>query len=167
MNALAVISAARHAGVAVETTIEALAQFKNVKRRMEVKGTINGITVYDDFAHHPTAIETTVAGLRHKVGQARIIAVLEPRSNTMKLGVMKDALPASLKEADYVFCYGANLGWDAAEALKPIADKAQTFDDLSKMVKAIAEAVKTGDQILVMSNGGFGGVHQQILDAIQ
>lgn len=167
MNALAVIAAARHAGVAVETTIEALAQFKNVKRRMEVKGTINGITVYDDFAHHPTAIDTTVAGLRHKVGKARIIAVLEPRSNTMKLGVMKDALPASLKEADVVYCYGANLGWDAAEALKPIAHKAQTFDDLNLLVKAIVAESKAGDQILVMSNGGFGGVHQKILDGLK
>ena len=88
-------------------------RFKNVKRRMEVRGMVNGITVYDDFAHHPTAIDTTVAGLRHKVGNARILAVLEPRSNTMKLGVMKDALPGSLKDADLVFCYGANLGWDA------------------------------------------------------
>lgn len=167
MNALAVISAARHAGVAVETTIEALTQFKNVKRRMEVKGTINGITVYDDFAHHPTAIDNTVAGLRHKVGKARIIAVLEPRSNTMKLGVMKDALPASLKEADVVYCYGANLGWDAAEALKPIAHKAQTFDDLNLLVKAIVAESKAGDHILVMSNGGFGGVHQKILDGLK
>lgn len=167
MNALAVISAARHAGVAVETTIEALAQFKNVKRRMEIKGTINGITVYDDFAHHPTAIDTTVAGLRHKVGKARIIAVLEPRSNTMKLGVMKDALPASLKEADVVYCYGANLGWDAAEALKPIAHKAQTFDDLNLLVKAIVAEARAGDHILVMSNGGFGGVHQKILDGLK
>lgn len=167
MNALAVIAAARHAGVAVETTIEALAQFKNVKRRMEVKGTINGITVYDDFAHHPTAIDTTVAGLRHKVGKARIVAVLEPRSNTMKLGVMKDALPASLKEADVVYCYGANLGWDAAEALKPIAHKAQTFDDLNLLVKAIVAEAKAGDHVLVMSNGRFGGVHQKILDGLK
>lgn len=167
MNALAVIAAARHAGVAVETTIEALAAFKNVKRRMEVKGTVNGITVYDDFAHHPTAIDTTVAGLRHKVGKARILAVLEPRSNTMKLGVMKDALPASLREADVVYCYGANLGWDAAEALKPIAHKAQTFDNLDMLVKTIVAAAKAGDHILVMSNGGFGGVHQKILDGLK
>ena len=167
MNALAVIAAARHAGVAVETTIEALAAFKNVKRRMEVKGTVKGITVYDDFAHHPTAIDTTVAGLRHKVGKARILAVLEPRSNTMKLGVMKDALPASLREADVVYCYGANLGWDAAEALKPIAHKAQTFDNLDMLVKTIVAEAKAGDHILVMSNGGFGGVHQKILDGLK
>lgn len=166
MNALASIAAARHAGVAVETSIAALTEFKNVKRRMEVRGVVNGITVYDDFAHHPTAIETTVAGLRAKVGKARILAVLEPRSNTMKLGVMKDALPGSLKEADLVFCYGANLGWDAAEALKPIAAKSQTFQNLENLVQAIAKIAKSGDHILVMSNGGFGGVHQKILDTL-
>jgi UDP-N-acetylmuramate: L-alanyl-gamma-D-glutamyl-meso-diaminopimelate ligase len=170
MNALASIAAARHAGVAVETSIAALSEFKNVKRRMETKDIVNNITVYDDFAHHPTAIETTLAGLRAKLDAAsignRIIAVLEPRSNTMKLGVMKDALPASLKEADLVFCYGANLGWDATQALKPIAHKARTFDDLSLLVNAIAEVAQPQDHILVMSNGGFGGVLQKILDAL-
>ena len=171
MNALACIAAARHVGVAPCIAIEALGEFKNVKRRMETKGVVNNITVYDDFAHHPTAIETTVAGLRAKVGDfkstgARILAVLEPRSNTMKLGVMKDALPTSLKNADLVFCYGANLGWDAAEALKPIKNKAQTFENLENLVTAIAKSAKSGDHILVMSNGGFGGVHQKILDAL-
>lgn len=166
MNALASIAAARHVGVTTEVSIAALTEFKNVKRRMEIKGVVNKITVYDDFAHHPTAIDTTVAGLRAKVSAARILAVLEPRSNTMKLGVMKDALPASLKEADLVFCYGANLGWDAAEALKPIANKAKTFDDLGMLVEAIASVAKPNDHILVMSNGGFGGVHQKILDAL-
>ncbi len=171
MNAIACIAAARHVGVAPCIAIEALGEFKNVKRRMETKGIVNHITVYDDFAHHPTAIETTLAGLRAKLDAARsgarIIAVLEPRSNTMKLGVMKDALPASLKDADLVFCYGANLGWDAAEALKPIANKAKTFDDLSALVQAITQAAKPNDHILVMSNGGFGGVHQKILDALK
>lgn len=166
MNALASIAAARHVGVATEVGITALTEFKNVKRRMETKGVVNNVTVYDDFAHHPTAIDTTVAGLRAKVGTARILAVLEPRSNTMKLGVMKHALPASLKEADLVFCYGANLGWDAAEALKPIANKTKTFDDLSMLVQAIVSVAKPNDHILVMSNGGFGGVHQKILDAL-
>ena len=166
MNALACIAAARHVGVAPCIAIEALGEFKNVKRRMETKGVVNNITVYDDFAHHPTAIETTVAGLRAKIGKARILAVLEPRSNTMKLGVMKDALPTSLKGADLVFCYGANLGWDAAEALKPIKNKAQTFESLESLVTAIAKSAKSGDHILVMSNGGFGGVHQKILDAL-
>ena len=167
MNALAVIAAARHVGVAPCIAIEALSEFKNVKRRMEIKGVVNDITVYDDFAHHPTAIDTTVEGLRSKVGKARILAVLEPRSNTMKLGVMKNALPASLKEADLVFCYGANLGWDAAEALSTIKDKASVYEDLNTMVTAIAKAAKSGDYVLVMSNGGFGGVHQKILDAIK
>jgi UDP-N-acetylmuramate: L-alanyl-gamma-D-glutamyl-meso-diaminopimelate ligase len=166
MNALACIAAARHAGVTPETSIEALTAFENVKRRMEVKGTVNNITVYDDFAHHPTAITTTVAGLRHKVGKAQIIAVLEPRSNTMKLGVMKNALPESLVQADKVFCFGANLGWDATEALAPISDKTEIHDDLDKMVTAICKVAQTGDQILVMSNGGFGGVHQKIIDGL-
>ena len=166
MNGLASIAAARHVGVTTKTSIAALTDFKNVKRRMETKGVVKNVTVYDDFAHHPTAIDTTVAGLRAKVGAARILAVLEPRSNTMKLGVMKDALPASLSEADLVFCYGANLGWDAAEALKPIANKAKTFDDLTKLVQAIVSVAKPDDHILVMSNGGFGGVHQKILDAL-
>jgi UDP-N-acetylmuramate: L-alanyl-gamma-D-glutamyl-meso-diaminopimelate ligase len=170
MNALACISAARHVGVAPCIAIEALSEFKNVKRRMEVRGVVNNITVYDDFAHHPTAIETTLAGLKANIhaasSGARIIAVLEPRSNTMKLGVMKDALPASLKDADLVFCYGANLGWDATEALKPIANKAKTFDDLAALVQAITQAAKPHDHILVMSNGGFGGVHQKILDSL-
>ena len=182
MNALASIAAARHVGVAPCIAIEALSEFKNVKRRMETKGVVNNITVYDDFAHHPTAIETTLAGLRAKlqannhaaagdtrdgaINNARILAVLEPRSNTMKLGVMKAALPASLKDADLVFCYGANLGWDAAEALKPIANKAKTFDDLTMLVQAIKQAAKPSDHILVMSNGGFGGVHQKILDSL-
>jgi UDP-N-acetylmuramate: L-alanyl-gamma-D-glutamyl-meso-diaminopimelate ligase len=170
MNALACIAAARHVGVAPCIAIEALGEFKNVKRRMETKGVVNNITVYDDFAHHPTAIETTLAGLRSKLdaasSHARIIAVLEPRSNTMKLGLMKNALPASLKDADLVFCYGANLGWDAAEALKPIANKAKTFDDLTMLVSEICKVAQSGDHILVMSNGGFGGVHQKILDGL-
>jgi len=166
MNALASIAAARHAGVAVDVSIAALTEFRNVKRRMELRGVVNEISVYDDFAHHPTAIETTVAGLRGKVGGARILAVLEPRSNTMKLGVMKNALPASLKDADLVFCYQANLGWDAREALAPISAKTEVHDDLSQLVTAITQAAKAGDHVLVMSNGGFGGIHQKLLDAL-
>jgi len=167
MNALASIAAARHAGVAVDVSIAALTEFKNVKRRMELRGVVNRISVYDDFAHHPTAIETTVAGLRAKIGAARILAVLEPRSNTMKLGVMKNALPASLKDADLVFCYQANLGWDATEALLPISAKTQVHDDLNQLVTAIAQAVQAGDHVLVMSNGGFGGIHQKLLDTLK
>ena len=163
LNALAVIAAARHAGVDIATACEALSAFKNVKRRMEVKGTVNGVTVYDDFAHHPTAIATTVAGLRHKVGQARILAVLEPRSNTMKLGTMKAALPASLAEADQVFCYAGGVDWDVAEALAPLGDKLHVGTQFDDFVAQIVQAAQAGDHILVMSNGGFGGIHDQLL----
>ncbi|MBE9608990.1 UDP-N-acetylmuramate:L-alanyl-gamma-D-glutamyl-meso-diaminopimelate ligase [Chitinilyticum piscinae] len=167
LNALAAIAAARHIGVTPEVAISALAEFRNVKRRMEIKGTVNGVTVYDDFAHHPTAIATTVAGLRAKVGSARILAVLEPRSNTMKLGTMKDALPGSLQDADLVFCYGKNLGWSPADALLPLGETAQSFDDLEQLVTAVSAAARPGDQVLVMSNGGFGGVHQKLLAALE
>lgn len=167
LNALAALAAARHVGVTIETGIAALAEFKNVKRRMEVRGVENGVTVYDDFAHHPTAIRTTVDGLRRKVGSARILAVLEPRSNTMKLGTMKQQLPDSLVDADLVFCFGANLGWDAAEALAPLGDKAQSFDDLDALVIAVCAAARPGDHVLVMSNGGFGGVHGKLLLRLQ
>lgn len=163
LNALAVIAAARHAGVDIATACEALSAFKNVKRRMEVKGTVNGVTVYDDFAHHPTAIATTVAGLRHKVGQARILAVLEPRSNTMKLGTMKAALSASLAEADQVFCYAGGVDWDVAEALAPLGDKLHVGTQFDDFVTQIVQAAQAGDHILVMSNGGFGGIHDQLL----
>ena len=165
-NALAAIGAARHAGVPAAHGIEALSQFKNVKRRMEVRGVVKDITVYDDFAHHPTAIETTLGGLRARVGHARILAVLEPRSNTMKLGTLKDQLPASLHQADQVFCYGANLGWDAAAALAPLGDKAETYVDLDKLVNAIARNARPGDHVLIMSNGGFGGIHQKLLERL-
>ncbi len=163
MNALAALAAARHAGVPVQQGLAALGKFKNVKRRMEIRGVVGGITVYDDFAHHPTAIDTTLAGLRRKVGGERILAVLEPRSNTMKLGVMKDALPGSLKDADLVFCYSNNLGWDAAGALAPLGAKAQVLDDLDALVESIAQQARPGDHILVMSNGGFGGIHDKLL----
>jgi len=166
-NGLAALAAARHAGVAVAHGLAALGEFRNVKRRMEVRGTVNGITVYDDFAHHPTAIATTVAGLRRKVGKERIIAVLEPRSNTMKLGVMKEALPGSLEDADMVFCYAGNLGWDASGALATLGDKAVVKEDLNALIEAITSSVYPGDHILVMSNGGFGGIHEQLLDRLK
>jgi UDP-N-acetylmuramate: L-alanyl-gamma-D-glutamyl-meso-diaminopimelate ligase len=173
MNALAAIAAARHVGVPPAQAAKSLASFRNVKRRMEVRGSVDGVTVYDDFAHHPTAIDTTVAGLRARVGRdnTRILAVLEPRSNTMKLGVMKAQLPASLADADLVFGYGAPsgrdaLGWNLDEALAPLGGKAQAFDNLDALVKAVVHAARPGDQVLVMSNGGFGGVHQKLLDAL-
>ncbi len=162
-NALAAIAAARHAGVPATLAIEALASFKNVKRRMELKGTAGGVTVYDDFAHHPTAIATTLAGLRAKIGKARLLAVLEPRSNTMKLGVMKDALAASLRAADRVFCYSGGLGWDPAAALAPLGAAASVCDDLARLVNDIAAVARAGDHVLIMSNGGFGGIHQKLL----
>ena len=174
LNALAAIAAARHVGIRPEQAIESLSRFKNVKRRMECRGNVAGITVYDDFAHHPTAIATTIAGLKKKTGtrrNERILAVLEPRSNTMKLGVMKQALPQSLIEADLVFGYGADdgknaLGWDLAEALSPLGDKAKAFGDIDKLVDEIVSVARPGDHILVMSNGGFGGIHQKILDKL-
>ena len=162
-NALAALAAARHAGVPVKQGLAALGEFRNVKRRMEVRGVVNGITVYDDFAHHPTAIATTVAGLRRKVGTARILAVLEPRSNTMKLGMMKDALPGSLNDADLAFCYAANLGWDAHSALAPLGGKAVVEEELDALIGKIVAAARPGDHILVMSNGGFGGIHEKLL----
>lgn len=165
-NALAALAAARHAGVPVAVGLKALETFSGIKRRMEIRGVVRDITVIDDFAHHPTAIRLTLAGLRQTAGKARILAVLEPRSNTMKLGTMKAQLPASLREADLVFCYTNNLGWDAAEALSSIADKTQCHGDLDQLVTAVCEQAQTGDQILVMSNGGFGGVHQRLMAAL-
>ena len=166
-NALAALAAARHVGVPIAQGLAALSEFRNVKRRMEVRGVVNNITVYDDFAHHPTAIATTVVGLRHKIDGARILAVLEPRSNTMKLGVMKDALPGSLKDADLVFCYAGNLGWDARSALAPLGSKAIVEEDLDALIVKIAAAARPGDNILVMSNGGFGGIHEKLLKQLQ
>jgi UDP-N-acetylmuramate: L-alanyl-gamma-D-glutamyl-meso-diaminopimelate ligase len=163
LNALAALAASRHVGVPVRHGLEALGRFRGVKRRLEVRGTVKEVTVYDDFAHHPTAIAVTLDGLRRKVGAARILAVLEPRSNTMKLGAMKDALPGSLAAADLVFCYAANLGWDVAGALAPLGAKAVVHDDLGALVDAIVAAAKPGDQIVAMSNGGFGGIHDQLL----
>jgi UDP-N-acetylmuramate: L-alanyl-gamma-D-glutamyl-meso-diaminopimelate ligase len=165
-NALAALAAARHAGVPVPQAIAALGRFRNVKRRLEVRGSVNGVTVYDDFAHHPTAIELTIAGLRSKVGQARILAVLEPRSNTMKMGVMKDSLGPSLRGADRVFCYTNGIGWDARAALAPLGAQAVTYDDLGQLVAAVVTAARPGDHVLVMSNGGFGGVHGKLLQAL-
>jgi UDP-N-acetylmuramate: L-alanyl-gamma-D-glutamyl-meso-diaminopimelate ligase len=176
LNALAAIASAHHVGIAPADAARALAEFKNVKRRLEIIGVANDITVYDDFAHHPTAITTTVDGLRRRVGAARILAVLEPRSNTMKLGVMKAQLPNSLQAADKVFAFGASsgkesLGWDLNEVLSPLnakeLNKVTAFDALDTLVLAVAKEAKPGDHILVMSNGGFGGVHEKILKALE
>jgi UDP-N-acetylmuramate: L-alanyl-gamma-D-glutamyl-meso-diaminopimelate ligase len=165
-NAIAALAAARHAGVPAIVGLRALETFQGVRRRLEIRGTVRGVTVIDDFAHHPTAIRVTLEGLRQRVGPARILAVLEPRSNTMKLGTMKAQLPDSLAEADAVFCYANQLGWDPADALAPLGAKARTFEGLGPLLDAIIAVAETGDQILVMSNGGFGGIHQKLLDGL-
>ena len=165
-NALAAVAAARHAGVPANVAIEALSTFKNVKRRMEVKGAANGVTVYDDFAHHPTAIATTIAGLRAKIGNARLIAVLEPRSNTMKQGALKDQLAGSLADADFIFCYSAGLGWNAAAVLAPLGTKASVSDSMDGLIGGIASTARAGDHVLIMSNGEFGGIHDKLLRAL-
>lgn len=168
MNALAALAAARHAGVPAPLGIEALSRFKNVKRRMELRGVIHNIHIYDDFAHHPTAIQTTLAGLRDKVGSARILAVLEPRSNTMKLGIWQENLAASLQQADHVFCYAdARIGWNVQAALASLDNKAETHSDLSTMIHAITAYAQPSDHILIMSNGGFGGLYDKLLDALR
>lgn len=167
MNALAAIAAAEHVGVTPQQACEALGQFANVKRRLELRGEVKGVAVYDDFAHHPTAIRTTVDGLRRKVGpDSRILAVFEPRSNTMKLGTMKALLPWSLEEADLAFCHSGGLGWDANEALAEMGERAIVSDNIDTLVSKVVKAAKPGDQILCMSNGGFGGIHDKLLKAL-
>jgi UDP-N-acetylmuramate: L-alanyl-gamma-D-glutamyl-meso-diaminopimelate ligase len=166
LNALAAITAARHAGVEPAAAIEALASYRGVRRRLELCGTARGVFVYDDFAHHPTAISATLEGLRSRAGAARILAVLEPRSNTMRLGVMKDRLAASLAGADRAYVYAAGLGWDAAAALRPLGERGRSFEQLDALVAAVAAEARPGDHVLVMSNGAFGGVHGKLVAAI-
>ena len=175
LNAMAAIAAAEHVGVSPAAAAEALAGFQNVKRRMEIKAVISkgdgDITIYDDFAHHPTAIHTTVDGLRRQLnatGKAadRILAVFEPRSNTMKLGAMTAQLPWSLEAADIAFCHAGGLDWDAREALAPMVDRAQVADNMEQLVKQVKAAARPGDHVLCMSNGGFGGVHSKLLAAL-
>ena len=175
LNALAAIAAAQHVGVAPGAAAKALREFQNVRRRMEVRGTVNGITVYDDFAHHPTAIRTTVDGLRRKLAtlpqaeppvRGRILAVFEPRSNTMKLGSMKSQLPWSLEQADLAFCHSAGLGWDPAEVLTPMGAKAQVAGTIDELVRQVVAAARPGDHIVCMSNGSFGGIHARLLQAL-
>ncbi|RYF17384.1 MAG: UDP-N-acetylmuramate:L-alanyl-gamma-D-glutamyl-meso-diaminopimelate ligase [Comamonadaceae bacterium] len=166
LNALAAIAAAQHVGVTPAVAATALREFLNVKRRMEVRGIANGITVYDDFAHHPTAIRTTIDGLRRQVGTQRILAVFEPRSNTMKLGTMKAQLPWSLEQADLSFCHAGGLGWDPQEALQPMGEKARVAQSIAELVEQVKAAARPGDHILCMSNGGFGGIHAKLLDTL-
>ncbi|MFM2035113.1 MAG: UDP-N-acetylmuramate:L-alanyl-gamma-D-glutamyl-meso-diaminopimelate ligase [Pseudomonadota bacterium] len=171
LNALAAIAAAEHAGVSPAVAAQALCQFNNVKRRMEVRGTValgtGLVTVYDDFAHHPTAIHTTVDGLRRRIGSgARILAVFEPRSNTMKLGAMKAQLPWSLEQADLAFCHSGGLGWDAREALASMGQRAQVADDINALLNQICASVQPGDHVVCMSNGSFGGIHAKLLERL-
>ena len=176
LNALAAIAAAEHVGVSVPAACAALAEFQNVRRRMEVVARVvreasaatkqAPITIYDDFAHHPTAIRTTLNGLRRSVGAARIMAVFEPRSNTMKLGAMKAQLPWSLEDANLAFCHSGGLGWDATEALAPMGARARVAADVETLVRQVAQEALPGDHIVCMSNGGFGGIHQKLAAAL-
>jgi UDP-N-acetylmuramate: L-alanyl-gamma-D-glutamyl-meso-diaminopimelate ligase len=167
LNALAAIAAARHVGVAPEKALEALATFKGVKRRLELRGEINGVKVYDDFAHHPTAIAATVSALKRRIARGeRVLAVFEPRSNTMKLGSMRARLAESLFEADHVYAYSGGLGWSVAESLQALGSRAEDFADIDLLANAVVNQAKPGDHILIMSNGGFAGVHQRILDQL-
>ncbi|PKF80409.1 UDP-N-acetylmuramate:L-alanyl-gamma-D-glutamyl-meso-diaminopimelate ligase [Vibrio sp. vnigr-6D03] len=166
-NALMAIAAARHVGVTPDLACEALALFVNTKRRLELKGEVNGITVYDDFAHHPTAIELTLQGLRNKVGEGKILAVLEPRSSTMKMGVHKETLANALSTADSVYLFQPdNIQWSVDDVASQCHQPVQTSDDIDTLVTRIVEEAKPGDQILVMSNGGFGGIHDKLLNAL-
>jgi UDP-N-acetylmuramate: L-alanyl-gamma-D-glutamyl-meso-diaminopimelate ligase len=166
-NALAAIGAARHAGVPVAQAIAALAEFKGVKRRMELRGEVRGISVYDDFAHHPTAIATTLDGLRRKVGSKRIVAVLEARSATMKMGVHRDTLAPSLSGADAVWMFAPpDLGWDAGAIARSLGDKGHAAGTLDELLQGLLKTVQAGDQVLIMSNGGFGGLHGKLLEAL-
>ncbi len=168
MNALAAIGAARHVGVTAERAAQALNAFRGVKRRMEVRGEVAGVTVYDDFAHHPTAIETTLKGLRARVGAARIIAVLEPRSNTMKMGVHREQLAPSLAVADRTWLLNSpDLGWDLAGAVSSMGDRANLAGSVDALVQGLAAQARAGDHVLVMSNGGFGGLHDKLLAALR
>lgn len=166
LNALAAIAAGRHAGVDPSAALSALNSFQGVKRRMELRGTVRGVALYDDFAHHPTAIAMTLAGLRQRGSSGRILAVLEPRSNTMKQGVWKDALPASLAQADRIFVYAAGLGWNPGAVFEAARVKAHVDSDLDALVNAIAREAREGDAVVVMSNGGFGGIHGKLIERL-
>jgi len=167
-NALAAIAAAHHVGVTVAHACEALSAFAGVKRRLELRGEVDNIRVYDDFAHHPTAIATTIAGLRAKIGNKKLVAVLEPRSNTMKMGVHQDALAQSLIQADRVLLLqDSDLKWSLKQVTDELGDHVSVFDSIDTIVKTLQTEAQQGDEIVVMSNGGFGGIHQRILDALE
>ena len=168
-NAIMAIAAARHAGVPVKYAIESLKEFKNVKRRMEIIGVVNRITIYDDFAHHPTAIATTVDGLRKKIGsEQRIIAVLEPRSNTMKMQIHNKSLPASFNDTDHVFLYlPVSMADNFNDTIDSLADQVTVYSNMSDLLKGLVDYVKSTDHILIMSNGGFENIHKRLLDQLK
>jgi UDP-N-acetylmuramate: L-alanyl-gamma-D-glutamyl-meso-diaminopimelate ligase len=165
-NALAAMIAATELGVKPQVAIEALSTFKNVKRRMELKAQVAGVNIYDDFAHHPTAIKTTIQGLREKIGKARLIAVLEPRSNTLKQGVLKEQLADSLNQADAVFCYSAGLAWDVGQALSALGDKLTVETQFETLLDGLSGSLRPGDFVLIMSNGGFNGLHGKLIERL-
>ena len=180
LNALAALAAAEHVGVPLPQAALALAGFHNVKRRMELRGVVpftgagktGEITVYDDFAHHPTAFRTTLDGLRRQLDSTghtgdRILAIFEPRSNTMKLGSMTAQLPWSLEQADLAFCHAGGLDWDARDALAPMGQRAQVADNVDGLLAQVMAAVQPGDHLLCMSNGGFGGIHAQLIESLK
>ena len=169
LNASAAVAAATHVGIDPKEALTALEEFSGVKRRLELKGIENGVSVIDDFAHHPTAIYETIRALRGKMEKkGRLIAVLEPRSNTMKMGTMKDRLAGSLQEADFVVCYAdPKLGWDVSAALAPLGEKLHVLHTVQETAAVAASLAQKGDDILVMSNGGFGGIHGQLLSLLK
>jgi UDP-N-acetylmuramate: L-alanyl-gamma-D-glutamyl-meso-diaminopimelate ligase len=167
-NALAAIGAAGHAGVDVPRAVAALRDFQGIARRLQLRGEVNGIRVYDDFAHHPTAIATTIDGLRRRAGAARILAVLEPRSHTMRMGVHQHTLAPALAGADEVWLYTPpDLGWDTGTVLRALAGRGHAGGDVEALARELARAARPGDQVLIMSNGGFGGLHGKLIAELQ
>jgi UDP-N-acetylmuramate: L-alanyl-gamma-D-glutamyl-meso-diaminopimelate ligase len=167
-NALAAIAAARHVGVAPQDAIAAIARFSGVKRRLELRGEVAGVRVYDDFAHHPTAIAASIAALKGRAAQGeRIVAVFEPRSNTMKQGTLRAALAPSLADADVVYTYSGGVQWNVADALSSLGARYNDFRELDALLNSLAQILKSGDHVLIMSNGGFGGVHARLLERLQ
>ncbi|EXB83150.1 MULTISPECIES: UDP-N-acetylmuramate:L-alanyl-gamma-D-glutamyl-meso-diaminopimelate ligase [unclassified Acinetobacter calcoaceticus/baumannii complex] len=167
-NALATIAAAQHVGVSIVQACEALSSFGGVKRRMELLGTLRGIEVYDDFAHHPTAIETTLDGARKRLGERRLWAVIEPRSNTMRMGSHKDGLAHSARLADEVIWYQPEgLDWDLQPVVEAAPNKSQVSRSLDEIIQRIVQEAGEGDAVVIMSNGGFGGLHHKLLAALQ
>lgn len=167
LNALASVVASYNIGINIKDACKSLNSFKNVKKRMEIKGVVNGISIYDDFAHHPSEIKTTIDGLKNKEPKKRVFAVLEPRSNTMKTGSIKELLPNALSSADIIFCYNKNINWDIKKTLEPLKDKIIINDNIDKIIDKIISLTKSGDNILIMSNGNFENIHERLLKKLK